>query len=898
VVLGSLCSLHAFCVLVVHVAILAPRLARVRPLRNALRWMGQTANFDVEHAQGLSQAQAAARLLADGPNELASEQRTSLLRTLLEMLREPMILLLLGAGSLYFVLGDVIEALTLLGFVLFVVAIGVVQGRRTEHALTALKGLTSPRALVIRGGKRERIAGREVVREDLIILNEGDRVPADGRVLHQTNLSCDESLLTGESVPVRKSVGMEAKLSRPGGDDQPFVYAGSLVVRGQGVMQVEATGTRSELGKIGSSLASVEVERTALSREVDRIVRIVASAGGLLCLLLFLLVGFTRGDFIAGLLSGIALAMAILPEEFPVVLTVFFALGALRLSKYRVLARRAQTIETLGATTVLCTDKTGTLTENRMRVAHLDTGQLVHRVTAEVLPEEVHELVEVGILASQSDPFDPMEIAFKSLGERDLSGTEHLHETWELLREYPLSSELLSMSHVWRDPHSKVRIIAAKGAPEAIFDLCHLPGAEIARLRTRVEDAARAGLRVLGVAKARLEGAPLPDGQHDFEFQLVGLVGLEDPVRSGVPEAVASCQAAGIRVIMITGDYPATAQAIAQTCGIESGQLPATGPDLTLLDDAALDAQLSNTQVIARAVPELKLRIVRALSRRGEVVAMTGDGVNDAPALKAAQIGIAMGARGTDVAREAAALVVTDDDFASIVAGIRLGRRIFDNLQKAMAYIIAVHVPIAGLSLLPVLVGLPVVLMPVHIVFLELMIDPICSLAFEAEPEEHDVMIRPPRSLGIKLFSRHVLVLSVLQGLSVLIAALGIHAYYIACAQRSAEEARALAFATLTAGNMGLVLVNRSWSESALRRLGSKNVVIWIVAAAAGAALALSLGVKAARDLFDFAPVRPADLAIAATLGFASLLWFELSKLTFPAWLGTHKARAPGQLRT
>lgn len=846
--------------------------------------MNAPATFDLERATGLSSAEVRAVLAQDGPNELASESRPSLWHTLFDMVRQPMILLLLGAGSLYLVLGDLAEALTLLFFVLVVILIEVVQGRRTEHALTALKGLTSPRALVIRDGTRVRIPGREVVRGDLVLLAEGDRVPADGHLLSQSNLSCDESLLTGESVPVRKSAGAEGPMARPGGDDQPFVFAGCLVVRGQGVMVVKATGAQSEIGKIGSSLANVEVERTALSREVDRIVRIVAMVGGLLCLILFLIVGLKDGDYIQGLLSGIALAMAILPEEFPVVLTVFFALGALRLSKHKVLSRRAQTIETLGATTVLCTDKTGTLTENRMRIAVLDTGTVSHTVNDSELPEAVHELLEIGVLASQRDPFDPMEIAFKTLAERDLKDTEHLHESWELVREYPLSSELLSMSHVWRDPHSKSRLIAAKGAPEAIFDLCHLPSAELTRLRARVESAAKLGLRLLGVAKAPFAEDNLPEGQHDFDFSFVGLVNLEDPVRKGVPEAVASCQSAGIRVLMITGDYPATADAIARRCGIRGESVAATGPELSLLDDAALEARLVHTQVIARAVPELKLRIVRTLSRRGEVVAMTGDGVNDAPALKAAQVGIAMGARGTDVAREAAALVVTDDDFGSIVAGIRLGRRIFDNLQKAMAYVIAVHVPIAGLSLLPLLMGLKAALLPVHIVFLELMIDPICSLAFEAEPEERDVMTRPPRPLGSQLFSRRVLVVSFLQGLSILIAALGIYVHYVR-ADRVFEEARALAFVTLIFGNLSLVLVNRSWSESALRRLSSKNTIIWIVAAAAGIALGLSLGLAWGRGLFAFAPVHLDDLAMAASAGILCLGWFELVKLAFPRWL-------------
>jgi Ca2+-transporting ATPase len=788
------------------------------------------------------------------------------LRSILAVLREPMLLLLLGAGTIYLLLGDRTEALTLLFFVAVVITITLVQERKTERALTALRDLSSPRALVIRGGERRRIAGREVVRDDLLVLAEGDRVPADAVLAGSGLLELDESMLTGESVAVSKS-GSEAR-----------VFAGTLVVRGQGLAQVSATGQRTEMGRIGTALASLESGRTPLQEEVGRIVRAISFVGLGLCAALVLLYGLRGGGWLEGLLAGIALAMAVLPEEFPVVLTVFMAIGAWRISKSRVLARRLPAVEALGAATVLCTDKTGTLTENRMRVARLLSGSALHVVDGGGLPEEVHEVVEFGILASQRDPFDPMERAFHALGQDALRGTEHLHEEWELVREYPLSPELLAMAHVWRSPDGARLVVAAKGAAEAIADLCHLDAAAQAVLRAHVAEMGADGLRVLGVARAFFAAGELPSIQHDFDFELVGLVGLADPVRAGVPAAVAECRAAGVRVVMITGDAPETARAIGRTIGLDDSQPPMTGRELEALSDAELARRLPGLHVFARVVPEQKLRLVQALRAQGEVVAMTGDGVNDAPALKAAHIGVAMGGRGTDVAREAAALVVTDDDFSSIVAAVRLGRRIYDNLRRAMAYVVAVHVPIAGLALLPVLFGWPLVLFPVHIVFLELVIDPACSIAFEAEPEEPGLMRRPPRRVGASLFSRKLLVMSLLQGTCLLAVTLVV--FRIGWRHSSSESsARALAFAALIAGNVALILVNRSWERSLFATLVTRNLASWAVILGASAMLVLVLEVPFLRELFHFGPVGGGALALALLAGFLALSWFEIWKL-------------------
>jgi Ca2+-transporting ATPase len=840
-------------------------------------------SFDLTTAVGLSERDVQERLRADGYNELPASKPRSLAAIALEVVREPMFLLLVAAGAIYLAIGDVSEGSLLLAFVLVVMGITLYQQRKTERALEALRDLSSPRALVIRNGGRTRIPGREVVRGDLVMLAEGDRVPADAVLLESTSLTVDESLLTGESVPVRKRAAPDAAATaRPGGDDAPHVFSGTLVVQGQGVAEVHATGAHTELGKIGRVLQQLEPEDTAIERETRHLVGRLAVLGASLCAFVVIVYGVTRDDWLHGLLAGITLAMATLPEEFPVVLTIFLALGAWRLSRRQVLTRRVSAIETLGAATVLCVDKTGTLTLNQMEVSRIRASGQVHEVTAggpADLPEPFHESVEFAILASHRDPFDPMEKAFKRLGERYLAQTEHLHDDWTLVREYPLSPQLLAVSRVWKSRDTDDYVIAAKGAPEAIADLCHLDDEALRRLADEVAGMAADGLRVLGVARATFRPAALPGGQHDFPFELLGLVGLADPVRPTAVEAVAQCRTAGIRVVMITGDYPGTAQHIARQVGLPADRI-VTGAELDAMSDGDLRQSVREVSLFARVVPEQKLRLVEALKANGEVVAMTGDGVNDAPALKAANIGIAMGGRGTDVAREAAALVLLDDDFGSIVQAVRLGRRIFDNLKKAMAYIFAIHVPIAGMSLIPVLLRWPLVLLPVHIVFLELIIDPACSIVFEAEGEERDVMRRPPRDPRERLFGLRTVGLSLLQGLVVLAAVAGMFSWAQGRGYGE-DESRALSFTTLIVANLGLIFANRSWSQTIFARIGSPNRALWWVAGGAGAFLACALYVPVLREVFRFSLLHAADVAWCFALGGASILWFEAAKV---AW--------------
>jgi Ca2+-transporting ATPase len=831
--------------------------------------------------QGLTEQEFRERLATDGYNELPGTKKRTFWHILLEVVREPMFLMLIACGLLYLFLGDQEEAIMLMGFVGVIIGITFYQEQKTERALDALRDLSSPRALVIRDGKQQRIAGREVVRDDIVLIAEGDRVPADAVLLTGSNISVDESLLTGESVAVRKKVwDGRLEMGRPGGDDQPFIYSGTLVVKGQGVTQVRATGMRTEIGKIGKALQILQPEDTNLQQQTSKIVRNFALIGLAMCALVVVVFGLTRGDWLNGFLAGITLAMATLPEEFPVVLTIFLALGAWRISQNHVLTRRVAAVEMLGAATVLCTDKTGTLTQNRMTVTHLMMGAELQEVALQqrAIPDTFHELVEFGILASPVDPFDPMEKAIKELGGRTLVNTEHLHADWSLMREYPLSEKLLAMSHLWRSTKNNTFVIATKGAPEAIADLCHFGAARMESLRGQINHMADQGLRVLGVAKAEFNPVDLPTEQHVFEFKFVGLLGLADPIRPEVPGAVKECYDAGIRVIMITGDYPGTARNIAGQIGLKPLDEIINGTDLDAMSDEELRERIKTTCIFARAVPEQKLRIVSALKANGEVVAMTGDGVNDAPALKAAHIGIAMGGRGTDVARESAALVLVDDNFASIVAAVRMGRRIFDNLKKAMSFIFSVHIPIAGMSLIPVFLNWPLALLPVQVLFLELIIDPACTVVFEMEKDEPGIMQRPPRRLNAPLFGRSMVLSGLIQGLGILVVVASVYAFGL-LRGLGENEARMLAFVSLVIGNLSLIFANRSRTLSILQSIRVPNKALWWISAGTLFFLTLVLSVPSLRNVFQFAPLHRWELALLFITGLVSVLFAEMIKI-------------------
>ncbi|MBN8893731.1 MAG: cation-translocating P-type ATPase [Rhodanobacter sp.] len=816
--------------------------------------------------RGLDPAEAARRLAAHGPNLLPGSAPRSMLAIVGGVLTEPMFLMLLVAGGLYLALGDRAEAAFLLSFVFVVIGITLAQERKTQRALESLRELSAPRALVIRGGEEKRIPGREVVVGDLLVLHEGDRIAADA-VLLDGHLDVNESLLTGEAVPVTKLPG----------EDTGQLFASTVATKGVGVAEVRAIVSATAVGRIGQALADTVEPVSGLQQASRRLIRNL-TVGGLLLAAAYALLGWLWDGhgLLQSVLAGIALTMAILPEEIPVILTVFLALGAWRISRHKVLTRRVPAVEALGAISVLAVDKTGTLTQNRMQVAELRlVDGSTHDQDAHELPEPFHALVEFAMLATPADPFDPMEKAIQQFGLHWLTDTEHVHAEWAPEFEYALSPEILAMTHVFRGDARGTHLLATKGAPEAVIDLCHLAATDAAAILCQVEGMAERGLRVLGVARGEWHGEAWPQSQHDFDFRFLGLLGFVDPPRPEVPAAIAECRSAGIRIIMMTGDHPATARAIAREVGLSERAEVVTGVEMAALDDAALRERLHCVDLCARLKPEQKLRLVQLLREGGEVVAMTGDGVNDAPALKAADVGIAMGERGTDVAREAAALVLLDDSFASIVGAIRQGRRIYDNITKATRFVFAVHMPIIALALVPTLLHWPVLLMPVHIVLLELLIDPACSVVYEAEPAADDIMRRPPRAPSDSPFAVANLRHAVLQGLG--FAGILLLGYGALLGQGlDAAQSRGAVFIALVLGLFLLTLANRDVSRPALVRTPAKNP--WLVRMFGGVALMLAIviGVPFFRDVMGLAIPNAAMLLTVAGMLAAAVAWLEL----------------------
>ena len=839
---------------------------------------------------GLDSEEAARRLARDGPNRLPDSGGRRWRRIALDAAREPMYLLLVGAAVLYLVLGEPFEGAFLFGMVVLMLCMTLYQEGRTERALQALRELGAPTALVWRDGSARQLPAGELVEGDLVELGEGDRVPADGLLLAAAGLQVDESLLTGESVPVGKLPAPHGgdRPQAPGGADLPWVYSGTLVVQGHGLARVSATGVRSEIGRIGAALGGIAPPPGRLQRETRALARRFAILGGAVSAALVLLLVLRGQDPLQALLAGIALSMSMLPEEFPVILTVFPAIGAWRLARSQVLTRRLAAIEILGSTSVLCVDKTGTLTENRMAVAQLwREGSLHDGPAGDAMAAPHQELLACALRASRALGSDPMEAAFWRLAADALPDGGALAPGWTLVHEYGLTPQRPALVQVWDGGDGRL-LVAAKGAPEAIVGMCGAPAPAGAALLEAAARMAAAGLRVLAVARgwAAAGERAMPVEPAAFGLELLGLAALADPLRPDIPAAVAACRGAGLRVVMITGDHPETARAIARQAGLDAGGPDAvlSGAAIAALDDAGLARRLAATDVCARVAPQQKLRIVQALQQGGAVVAMTGDGVNDAPALRAADVGVAMGRRGTDVAREAAELTLLDDRFASLVEAIATGRRIFGNMRKSMCYVMAMHVPIAGMALLPVLLGWPVMLYPLHIVFLELVIDPACSLAFENEPAEADLMRRPPRAPGEALFGRPAVGSALVQGAWVLALLVALYAWALSWLPE--PEARSAAFAALVLCNLALLLSNRQ-PDGVSGTLRVANPVFWAIAGAALLLLALALFVPALAGILDLAPPPAAALAAAGGMAVLALAGLELRKwMAARTWVG------------
>lgn len=812
-------------------------------------------------SDGLSTQEAQSLLLHHGPNALPSEAPKSFLAIALSVLKEPMLLLLVAAGMISFFLADLSDAILLMFTVLIVLTISIYQQQRTEKALQALEDLSSPLALVLRDGMESRIASTELVPGDLLILHEGDRVAADAEIITSSALEFDESLLTGESVPVTKSGGEVA-------------FTGSLVVRGHGRAIVISTGVETALGQIGKSIQEIPYQRTYLQESIDRMVKGIGLFAFLTVIAIVTIYGVTRGNWLEGGLAAIAAAMALIPEEFPVIFTLFMALGAWRMARVKVIARESAAIEALGSVTVLCVDKTGTLTKNMMTVSEM---QIDHRI---IDGREIHQDFEaldagrIAALAAPISPFDPMDKAFRSIVDIDPA-----KDGLESIAEFPVIKERLAYIHIWSTEDEV--FAAAKGAPEDIGTLCDLGDDEIQVLTERVKAAGERGFRVLAIAKGRsTDFDPIHPTLDSFQFTFLALAFIKDPIRDGVREAVQECRNAGIRTIMITGDHPTTAKSIASEIGLNDHGQILLGSEISKMSDEELSRFVRNCQIFARVTPEHKLRLIRALQANGEVVGMTGDGVNDAPALRAAEIGIAMGGRGTDVAREAAHLIITDDDFTSIVAGIKRGRSIFSNIQKAMSYVIAIHIPIFGMALTPVLFAdWPLILLPALVAFHEVIIDPASSIAFEVEEADPEIMKRPPRKPRSGIFSRFDLSIALLQGLSVFTAVFLV--FYFSIDQGAKEERiRSLTFTALVISNVLLILINRSRSltlwEALIQR---RNLALpWIVGGAI-TLLMILLNVTPVIEAFDLQQLELRDYLILLSISLISLTWYDIFKL-------------------
>lgn len=806
---------------------------------------------------GLSSKEVSIKQNKFGFNELPNKNKKNFVKFFIDLITEPIIFLLIITVVIYFFLGDKNEAFLLLTSFIGIIGIELYQELKTEKSLAALRDLSSPTATVMRDGLRVTIPGREVVVGDIMFLSEGSRVSADAKLLSVDNLEVDESLLTGESAPV-------VKHTRSTKDNNGnFVFSGTLVVKGHAVAEVTSIGVETEIGEIGTSLNSIETEKTLLQKEVNGVIKFVAILAISASLILTVVYWLSNGDLTRGLLAGLTLAIAILPEEFPVVLTIFLTLGAWRLAKNNILTRRSHTIETLGSANVLCVDKTGTLTENKMQIVNIiDADGVIHVNDFDYAAD----IVEYGVLASQKDPFDPMEEAFIIAGKRVFRNINDIYKNQQIIKEYPLEDDSLSIVHVWGD-NNIAKTVALKGAPEAVFNLCHLDDDIKTRFENDVKKLASKGLRVIAVAKGKAK-VEMPVDRHDFKFEFLGLVGLVDPIRTEVIPAIKICKEAGIRVIMLTGDYPETAVRVAKNIGLD-WQHTITGEEFEKMSEVDRAKSIKAISVFSRVRPANKLAIIKALKANGDIVSMTGDGVNDAPALKAAHVGIAMGKNGTDVAREAASIVLLDDNFTSIVQGVRIGRRIYDNLQKAMSYIISVHIPIALLSLLPVMFKWPIVLIPAHIVFLEFVIDPSCTIIFENEKEGRGIMNRPPRKMSAPIFNKKMVIGSLLQGL--VAAVIVVLSFKILLdIGWSEDKSRSMTFLILVVSNLFLIF-GISGKQAIADTIYFENKAMVIILLITSISLALVLCVPFLRDLFHFAPLAIGESLIGILVGILSI---------------------------
>lgn len=816
--------------------------------------------------QGLSDQEVQTNRKTFGRNELGEKPQNPMWGILLEIVKEPLFIILLVASAVYFFLGETTEGIIMLVAIALISGISIFQENKSRNAVNALKRLSSPKAKVYRDGSLITLPTEEIVIKDLILVEDGDLIPADGKIIEAHDFSVNESMLTGESLSVSKDQFSES----------PMIFHGAMVDTGNCVAEVVAIGRNTALGKIGSSLREIEQTKTPLQTQIKNFVRNMVSFGAIAFLLVWGINYLHSYDVLNSLLAGLTLAMSILPEEIPVAFSTFMALGAYRLYKSQVIARSPYTVETLGTASVICTDKTGTLTENHMelRAVYDFTTDRTQDFTKEA-PIFSHTL-DYALWASEILPFDPMEKSihdfYTSLAEVDERSDA------KLLHEYPLGGKPPIMTHIFQMGNGQ-KIIAVKGSVEGVIRQCKLVDSDVKKIMAILDSFTSKGYRVLAVGKADSSIEEYPKTQQEFNFEFLGLLAFYDPPKKDIENVLQNFYKAGIKVKMITGDYSQTASAIANQIGLKSMGKVLTGEEVLAFDPTELQQKVKETQIFARMFPEAKLKIVEALKHNGEVVAMTGDGVNDGPALKAAHIGIAMGKRGSEVAKSAAALVLMDDDLGHMVEAVALGRKIYENLKKAIQYIISIHIPIILVVLMPLVLGweFTLIFTPIHVIFLELIMGPTCSIVFENEPIEPHSMNNPPRKMSDTFFSWSELSLSVIQGLMITAASLGL-GYYLMASGESIESVRTIIFTTLVLSNVFLTLVNRSFYYSLLKTIQYPNKLIPLILGISILLLLVILTVPSIQTVFDFESVSLNQIGMAFTASIFGVMWIEVWK--------------------
>jgi Ca2+-transporting ATPase len=821
---------------------------------------------------GLTKNEVEQSRIKNGINSLEHQKKSNLFSSIIEMVKEPMFLLLLTATCIYFITGEISNGIFMFFAILLVSTISLYQESKSRNAIEALHKLTQPKSKVIREGELQEIPSQEIVIGDYIQCEEGTFIPADGIIIQSNDFSINESILTGESLAVFKNEKTDTKA----------VFQGTIVASGLAICEVNAIGNQTQLGKIGKSLESITEEKTPLQIQISNFVTKMSLLGLVVFLVVWGVNYYNSGILLDSLLKALTLAMSIIPEEIPVAFTTFMALGAWRLMKLGIIVKQTKTVETLGSATVICSDKTGTITENKMSLAQwylLKTDTINNNENNKThLTFDEQELLSLAMWASEPIPFDAMEIALHE-GYANKNPKDE-RQNYKMTHEYPLSGKPPMMTHVFENKNGK-RIIAAKGAPEALIACSHLSDNETQQIFNAIQTMAEKGYRVLGVGSAKFLGIDYPKNQQEFTFQFIGLVAFYDPPKANIKEVFETFYKAGIQVKIVTGDNALTTTTIAKQIGFRNPEKTLNGDQLMTFDDVTLREKVMETTIFTRMFPEAKLKIIKALKENNQIVAMTGDGVNDGPALKSAHIGIAMGKKGTEIAKQAANLILIDDDFSKMTEAIAMGRKIYINLKKAIRYIISIHIPIILIVFIPLVLGwiYPNIFSPVHIIFLEIIMGPTCSIIYENEPEEKDLMLQKPRPFTTTFFNLKEITISIIQGIVITLGLLFIYQYCVTL-NYFENKTRTIIFLTLIASNIFLTLANRSFYFSIFTTLKYKNNLVLLIIGLTVLVTATILYLPVFRTFFMFDIITISQTAISISVAFVTVFWIEIYKFS------------------